>query len=164
MSDNDYLWDGSGEPDPTAQRLERALGKLRYQPSPLQQQAPRQRAPWRWVALAASVLLSAGLWLALSRPDSETPAGKSVTITTLAGTPRIEDQIFDQQAQLAQGQWLETNADSSAKITLPTIGQVVVAPNSRIRLVELERDQQRLELARGSLAADVIAPPQAVHY
>ena len=31
MSD-DYLWDGSGEPDPEIEKLERLLGKDRYQP------------------------------------------------------------------------------------------------------------------------------------
>ena len=32
---NDYLWDGSGEPDPEVQRLELLLGRLRHdRPAP----------------------------------------------------------------------------------------------------------------------------------
>src|SRR6201989_1192269 len=27
---NDYLWDGSGEPDPELQRMEKSLARLRY--------------------------------------------------------------------------------------------------------------------------------------
>jgi hypothetical protein len=163
MSENDYLWDGAGEPDPSVQKLERTLGALRYQPSPLRFKAPapRQSTLWRWVALAASlVLVSAGLWLAFSSPESQAPSGKSVAITTLSGTPHIENKTFNHQTQLAQGQWLETNAESTAKITLPNIGQVVVSPNSRVKLVELAEDQQRLELSQGTIEAKVTAPPR----
>ena len=33
---DDYLWDGSGEPDPEIRELEDILGELRYQPRPLE--------------------------------------------------------------------------------------------------------------------------------
>ena len=33
--DSDYLWDGSGTPDPDVQRLEQMLGRLRTAPPPL---------------------------------------------------------------------------------------------------------------------------------
>jgi hypothetical protein len=66
---DDYLWNGSGEPDPEVQRLERVLGKYRYQPRSLGPALTShfswQRRPWvRLVAAAAAILMIlAGLWI-----------------------------------------------------------------------------------------------------
>jgi hypothetical protein len=65
----DYLWDRSGEPDPEVERLERVLGKYRYQPtavSPaLQSQLSQRSIGWtRLAAIAAAILIVlAGLWI-----------------------------------------------------------------------------------------------------
>lgn len=66
---DDYLWDGSGEPDPDVQRLEQVLGHYRYQPKPLSP-ALSSRFSWQrrgWVRVAAAaaviVLVLAGLWI-----------------------------------------------------------------------------------------------------
>lgn len=66
---DDYLWDRSGEPDPEIERLERVLGKYRYQPGPLSPALTSQfswhRKPWvRLAAVAAAVLIAVGgLWV-----------------------------------------------------------------------------------------------------
>jgi hypothetical protein len=69
MEDN-YLWDGTGEPDPQIQELEQLLGKLRYQPQPLEIPGSltigRRRSLFPAMAIAAAVGLCAaliGLWL-----------------------------------------------------------------------------------------------------
>jgi len=65
----DYLWDKSGEPDPEVERLERVLGKYRYQPTPvspaLRSQLTRRPASWmKLAAIAAAILvILAGLWI-----------------------------------------------------------------------------------------------------
>src|SRR5436309_5903395 len=66
---DDYLWDGSGEPDPEVQKLEEALGRYRQnQPAPKfdeitqthKAKRPRNFFNWRWEyqlsAVAASLL------------------------------------------------------------------------------------------------------------
>jgi hypothetical protein len=160
---SDYLWDGTGPPDPAVQKLEKTLSALKYQPSELRMRAPapkREFAFWRWMAVAASLLLAGvALWFALASPESVAPRGDAVQITALAGAPSIEDKTV-QKGYLAKGQWLETDNTSKAKIALPDIGQVVVKPNSRVQLVNLGKDQQRLSLERGSIEAQVIAPPR----
>ena len=79
----DYLWDKSGEPDPEVERLEKALGSLRYrrpaEPLPLPAAAPTRRS-FRLsfspaLAAAAALLfliLAGGVWLGLRRPDFST--------------------------------------------------------------------------------------------
>lgn len=66
---DDYLWDRSGEPDPELERLERVLGKYRYQARPLSP-ALHSRLSWRrggWMRLAAVaaaiLVVVAGFWI-----------------------------------------------------------------------------------------------------
>ena len=79
---DDYLWDGSGEPDPEIERLEKVLGRYRYQPKPIgaafdQQLLPRRARFWPKLAIAAAIILMllAGVWIvrlqkgAQDRPD-----------------------------------------------------------------------------------------------
>ena len=66
---DDYLWDRSGEPDPEVERLERVLGKYRYQAKPLspalQSRLNGRRSGWiGFAAVAAAILIVlAGLWI-----------------------------------------------------------------------------------------------------
>lgn len=66
---DDYLWDRSGEPDPEVERLERVLGKYRYQDKPLSpalhSRLSERRGGWiRLAAIAAAILIVlAGLWI-----------------------------------------------------------------------------------------------------
>lgn len=67
---DDYLWDGSGEPDPEIEQLEKVLSRYRYQPKPLgaafdQQLLPRRARWWPRLAVAAAIIimLLAGVWL-----------------------------------------------------------------------------------------------------
>ena len=62
MSD-DYLWDGSGEPDPEVERLENLLSRYRHQPAPLKIPVRQNRFAWsrlyspHTAAVAALMLL-----------------------------------------------------------------------------------------------------------
>ena len=74
MNDN-YLWDRSGEPDPEVQNLEEILGRLRYQPRPLEiPNDVRQmviRPLFTKLLIAAAIGLIAialGLWVNFNRP------------------------------------------------------------------------------------------------
>lgn len=68
----DYLWDGSGEPDWEVQQLEQALGRLRFEhgaPPPLRKQTPemirRRSFAYYLLAAAAAVVLmmtAFGFW------------------------------------------------------------------------------------------------------
>lgn len=69
-----YLWDRSGEPDPEIQELEEILGRLRYQPRPLEIppnfQIHRRQSFFPAMAIAAAIGLFAivlGLWFGFNR-------------------------------------------------------------------------------------------------
>lgn len=65
-----------------------------------------------------------------------------------------------QKSQLAVGETLVTDADSRAKIQVADIGNVEIAPNSRVKLVKSEQTERRLSLEHGKLQAQIIAPPR----
>ncbi len=157
MTENDYLWDRSGEPDPEVQRLERALGRLRSVPPPLR--LPEPAGPWRmrsWVPLlatAALVVLMVGVvWRA------RTPVG-SWEVDRLAGRPIVGSTAVQTTGRLAVGDTLTTDASSRARVKVSTVGQLIVEGNSRLRLLATGAGHYRLALDRGTLEAVILAAP-----
>ena len=62
-------------------------------------------------------------------------------------------------ARMAAGEWIETNT-SRARITVGRIGTVDVEPDTRVRLGEVRTDEYRIALARGTISAQITAPPR----
>jgi hypothetical protein len=77
---------------------------------------------------------------------------------TLAGTPKVGAN--SQDAKLAVGDYLETDGLSSARIEVASIGNVEIAPNSRVRLIGTSDREHRLSLERGGIHAKIAAPPR----
>lgn len=171
---DDYLWDGSGEPDPEIQRLENALGRLRHDPDhyPAPEWPASVDRPSRWRAwiefprlapvLAAVALAALGVFV-LRWTNPRGPATSSQPtwkVSRLAGTPRIGSSGISGTGQLAVGQMLETDSGSRANITVAKIGEVEVDPSSRVRLLEARPTEDRLALDRGTIHAFISAPPR----
>jgi hypothetical protein len=168
-SEDGYLWDGSGEPDPEVARLEAVLGQLRYRGTvpalPARTRGLRSRiTPWGVGALstaAALLLVAAVWWLAIGIQ----PAGWSVQ--SVAGAPVVDRAPFrpgagirsGDTARLAVGEWLVTDGASRARVEARRIGRVDVEPNTRLQLVESRGREQRMSLARGAIHARIWAPP-----
>lgn len=109
------------------------------------------------VAIAAALVLTVGLaalWIYRqeARPSWE--------VARLIGAPTIGRSRIGETGQLGIGQWLETDNNSRAKISVASIGQVEIDPNTRVRLLETRATEHRLELARGRMSAHIWAPPR----
>lgn len=83
-------------------------------------------------------------------PDQDGEAPWKLEDST--GAPRI--------TELAAGGVLETDSDSSARITIADIGRVDVSPNSKVRIVDTGAAKHRMSLERGKLKAEILAPPR----
>jgi hypothetical protein len=82
------------------------------------------------------------------------------SVEAIAGTPRAGNEAIAEKGKLAVGQFLETDANSRARVQVSNIGQVEIAPNSRLRLVKTQSTEHRLSLERGLMQAKILAPPR----
>jgi FecR protein len=172
---DDYLWDGSGEPDPEIQKLETTLGRYRHnRPAPAFDDVadiPAVKAPKRFfslrfsfqlAAVAATLLIAATLFYFLHRPNTAVDSGPSWEVARLQGTPRIGWHSLGEKSapgKLRIGQTLVTDGSSRASISLDETGRVEVDAGSRLRLVTNGPGRKRLSLERGTIHATIWAPP-----
>jgi hypothetical protein len=144
---DDYLWDGSGEPDPEVQRLERLLGRLRSdRPAP---ELPENRPAWfRWAPAAAAVVLAGfSTWIATR--------GVTASWQVVVGSDRNRSV-----GRLEVGESLVTDEKTRAKLSIAHIGVVEIEPNTRLRLVKARLTEHRIALDRGVIHASIWAPPR----
>lgn len=159
-SQDPYLWDRTGEPDPEVVRLEELLAPLghRASPLPLPLRAARRRHPLaiagHVLPAAAALLVGFGLWFVLGGVRG------AWTVEGLAGAPLVDGAAIGSDGVLRRGGQLVTDAVSRARIDVGRIGRVVVDPESRVELVASGVREHRLSLERGTIHARIWAPPR----
>src|SRR5213080_2325893 len=170
---DDYLWDGSGEPDPEVQKLENLLGRYRHdQPAPAFDQLSEERPAPRWgfasfrfsfqIAAVAAVLLIGVAAFLIIRARLASNAGPAWEIARIEGAPRVGWHSLSansETAKLKVGQTLVTDNTSRASITLDETGRIEVDAASRLRVVASRPGHERLSRERGTIHATLWAPP-----
>lgn len=160
LKDDEYLWSGTGTPDPEVARLESLLGRYRHQgtmPAPPDRVVRRRMLPMAMTALTAAaslVLVAAAAWFGFMSRTS------GWTVQSIEGTPRVAGAPVDQSLRFAVGETLITDAQSRARLAVGDIGRVDVEPNSRLRLLESRTGEHRMALDRGRIRALIWAPPR----
>ena len=172
MSD-DYLWDGSGEPDPEIQKLENVLGQLRHnRPAPAfppitsvpaqERRSRSSRLSLFSVAVAAAAILAIAVITTFVVRQSHQTAkfGAGWDVTRMNGSPRVGSQTLrasSAKGKLGLGQVLETDGQSRASIRLDQLGEIIVDPDTRLRLPVSSQGVKRLALDRGTIHASIWA-------
>src|SRR5215213_6979987 len=121
------------------------------------------RWSWQMKAAAAVLLLlsSWSVWLVYSNRANAILADKRAwRVKRLDGSPKVGAERISNNGELAVGEWLETDGNSRAQIAVGSIGSVEVDENTRVRLLETQPAEHRLELARGKMSAHIWAPPR----
>src|SRR5499425_2060942 len=172
---SDYLWDGSGVPDPELQRIEKALGQFRSSADPpafpkLERAAdmPPSRSifgAWRLPRLLAASLVAAGVaagvaGLFLRVPSL--PAVSSWDVARIEGAPVVGSSAVQGEkarARLRVGETLVTDDSSRASLQVAEIGELLVDPGSRVRLLETGSNRKRIAVDVGTIHAAIWAPP-----
>jgi hypothetical protein len=148
----DYLWDGSGSPDPEIERLEAVLRPLRrVPPAPALPARPAARPGWRALAAAAAVIV------ALASVPLRSARARGWELTWAPGS-RGAGAGAEGTSLLRAGEWLETG-ERRARLSVGRIGLVRLGPATRVGLVDAGEREHRLSLARGTLQAIIWAPP-----
>jgi hypothetical protein len=171
---DDYLWDGSGEPDPEVKKLEAVLGRYRQElPAPSFEHTAavrpakarfgffNLRLSYQLAAVAAVLLLVLATFLVFRSPPPE-KSGTAWDVARLEGAPRVGSHSIGEKTgpgKLRIGQTLVTDKTSRASITLDETGRVEVDPDSRLRLVTNGPGHKRLSLDLGTIHATIWAPP-----
>jgi hypothetical protein len=142
--DDRYLWDKSGPADREVERLEKLLGRYRFDP----REAPRfERAPrrtWRTWALAAAVVAALGAAAAWWSRDTR----PSYIVEGVADVSRVR-----------VGESFSTGSGDHALITIGSIGSVNVKPGSHVRVDDAGAEHHKLFLERGEVRASIFARP-----
>jgi anti-sigma factor RsiW len=114
--------------------------------------------PWwsRRVATAAAVASLAGIAATYLFGVYRS----SWSIERLAGTPVVGARTVLRTGRLAEGEWLETDGSSRARLSIGTLGSAEVGPGSRVKLVQAGGTARALRVERGSIDARVWAPPR----
>jgi hypothetical protein len=172
---NDYLWDGSGEPDPELQRVEKSLVRFRFRgempdfPATdfLQSKSSRFAfftSGWtpRFAAVTLLILALASSLLFLHHSSLQIPDTQAWDVARLAGAPRVGNFSLasdSSKAQLRVGQLMVTDNSSRASLNIAAVGEIYVDPDSRVRLVQSGSNRSRLALELGTIHAAIWAPP-----
>jgi FecR protein len=163
---DDYLWNGSGEPDTEVSRLESVLRALRHnRAAPILPVVQRVRVHFwqkRWVPplAAAAVLVLAVAAHFVWRTRVTPPEQAGWEVVSLTGSPRIDSRIMTVEGgKLKLGETIETDGLSRASLTVLAIGRVNVEPHTRLRLLQARPGHNQLSLERGTIHATIWAAP-----
>jgi ferric-dicitrate binding protein FerR (iron transport regulator) len=163
----DYLFDKTGD-DPAVTELEDLLGAYAHR-APLREPPVRRR---RWAlgvtsaALVAAAIAAIWIWRndgggGDDGGDGEgcRSSGPGFAFAVAGGPARCGGDVAS-RGTLPVGAWLETSGGAVADVRVADIGELTVYGDSRVRLVGTGAAGHHMELARGKVAARVVAPPR----
>jgi hypothetical protein len=112
--------------------------------------------PWRLAFAATAILALAGAaYWTVARY-----VGTRWEVVRIDGSPVVNEKRIRGESRIGAGEWIETDARSSATVKVGEIGSVEVEPNTRLRVVTARPGEHRLALARGEIRAKISAPPK----
>ena len=143
---DDYLWDGTGEPDPEVERLEQMLSVYKYQPKKLD--LPARPTVWfspRLAAAAAIVMMAiAGLLVYLNKGEQTPPIVAK------------DNPVVEQPGQ-EPGTGPRVNPDEGVKDKDskpdPTVQEIAKSPRTKRAVKRVERvEPDNIDVEVGGLA------------
>jgi hypothetical protein len=112
-------------------------------------------SPWKLglATIAALIIVGGAYWIT-------TRSNARWEVDGLEGSPVVGTQHISRAGRVGAGEWVETDARSSARIRIGDIGSVVLSPNTRARVVATRPQEHRIALAHGEIQAKISAPPR----
>lgn len=174
---DDYLWDGSGAPDPEIEKLETLLREFRHDRLtpvfPLLPPEPIPATRWKFflrnmrlfpiIATTAAALLAVSVTVFLIQKKQPVPlVAAGWDVSRLAGAPRIGQEVVRSNGatrRLGVGQVLETDGQSRASLQSEGIGQIEMEPGTRLRVLAMGSGFKRIALDHGTIHAFIWSPP-----
>jgi len=146
---DDYLWDGSGEPDAEVQHFETLLGRYRSAaPMPDFSRVVVMRRDPLWPLAAAAALIigiALGGWYFYTAPNRW-------RATEASGIAIVPHSILRTGDVVRTGQ-------GSVRLQSSAVGSIDVGANTTVRLIENRSKRHRLALASGTIHAKTTSQP-----
>lgn len=162
---DDYLWDGSGDPDPDVAKLEQLLRPLAHDRPIDELRMRRKRRRARWIVASIATIAAAAAVLVLVARRGEVPVAADCALTgegfafratgdgVSCGGASIDEGV------LHVGGVLDTGT-SNVTLEIADIGSAELSAGTRVRLSRTGAQRHELHLERGRMHAKVDAPPR----
>lgn len=151
---DDYLWDGSGEPDSDVSHLETLLGRYRSAaPMPDFRRVAVLHPRRRWMLSASSAAAAALIVIAILGVLRVYTPPNRWRATEWSGVAMVPHAI------LHVGDVVRTGAQGSVRLESPGVGTLDVGANTTVQLIENRRNRHRLALAAGTIHAKTTSMP-----
>lgn len=90
----------------------------------------------------------------------EISGGPKWMVTSLKGSPIINNMVMKAIDSLGIGGYVSTDDSSKAELYVAGLGSVIIEPNSRVKLVKSVEGEHRIQLDYGSIDANIMAKPR----
>ena len=154
----------------TCDRCRRALEDIRFSATLVRQLSPVNAPASVWTGIDAALSqprqhgwFAPGLAMRWALASVVVLAAVSVFWSmrdSASGPWEVARTADGETRRMAAGEWVETQDGANARIIVGAIGTVDVAPGSRVRLGGVSQSEYRLALARGTISAEINAPPR----
>jgi hypothetical protein len=84
-------------------------------------------------------------------------------VTNLSGITIVASNIIGTVDSLKPGDWLETKDSSRAVLDVPGLGSVTIEPNTKLKIVKSDTNEQRISLEYGTINANINAKPRTFY-
>ncbi|MBN8584080.1 MAG: zf-HC2 domain-containing protein [Ignavibacteria bacterium] len=90
----------------------------------------------------------------------EVSGGPKWMVTSLKGSPMINDLVMKAIDSLGVGGVITTNDSSRAELYVAGLGTVIIEPNSKVKLTKSSNNEKRIQLDYGAIDANINAKPR----
>ena len=120
---------------------------------------------WMTGLMAAMILVALIIFIPrILNLDKETAtindAGNYWMVSSLEGSPKVQENNIAKIDTLKIGEWLITDDSSRALLTVANIGEVIVEPGTKLKIVKSDSSEHRIMLDYGTINANINAEPR----
>ena len=134
-----------------------------------QKETKRHSFPTKYVMtglVAALILISLIIYLPnyLKIENSTTSindSGNFWVVSNLKGSPKIHDKEIKIIDTLKIGEWLITNDSSKALLSVAYMGEIILEPGTKLKIVKSDSNEHRILLDYGTINANINAKPRS---
>ena len=120
---------------------------------------------WITGLIAATILVALIIFIPkILNLDKETATindvGNYWMVSSLEGSPKVQEKDIIKIDTLNIGEWLITDDSSRALLSVANIGEIIVDPRSKLKIVKSDSSGHRIMLDYGTINANINAEPR----